>query len=169
MSYTQSEIEQLIKMPKIIAENSKRDYRLDRNHSRLDLNVESLDKSIDFKMFVRINNTFSENFSVGLYVHQREGKPSFILFRCNGPHDHILSAIPIASHHNKPHIHIASQQNIESGYKAERGAEPTDRFYSVEQAIIFFLHTLNIEGADKQFANLFQKKFNFEGITHDTN
>ena len=62
--YTQAELDDLIAAPKIITEAPKKAMRLERGSRRNDMRLRSEDESMDFTAFMRINDTFPENFSI---------------------------------------------------------------------------------------------------------
>jgi len=83
----------------------------------------------------------------------KEVKGDILLFRCNGPHGpHILF-----DHHDRYHVHIADEENIAAGLKAERTAHITEEYASYWEALGYFLRECNVMDAQEHFPNVFQK------------
>ncbi len=82
---TAEEINFLVHCPKIIEEAPKKEMRVDRGSRRNDLRLRTKDGQAAFHVFIRQNEKFPENFSIGLdYLPQDGGRVP--LLRCNGPH-----------------------------------------------------------------------------------
>ena len=88
MTITDQEIQDLIRTPKVIVgKTPKSGYKEKEGHRRCDLDLEatSLD-SVRFKVFVRQNLRFIENFSIGLrYKIDHPALQTITLVRYNGP------------------------------------------------------------------------------------
>ena len=129
--------------------------RLDRGSLRNDFRLESEEDSANdktkFSAFMRINESFPENFSIGLMVYPKDQSGSFCLLRYNGPHgDHVNDLLDPHPHVGF-HIHEARAESIESGFSPERFAELTDDFGSYEEALIHFLKRTNVINIDQYF------------------
>ena len=61
-------------------------------------------------------------------------------------------------HHDRHHIHIANEEDIAAGLKAERTAYVTEEYASYWDALGYFLRKCNIMGAEKHFPDVFQQK-----------
>lgn len=145
-TYTQQELEALIACPKLITEPPRKEMKSDRGSLRNDMYLESVDGKMGFSVFIRINERFNENFSIGLDAHPKDEPGSFCLLRCNGPHgEHVDNPHP----HFRFHIHKAKQENIEAGLLPERFAEPTKNYGSYEEALLHFVKLTNIENAEQ--------------------
>ncbi len=154
MSCGQEELEELIACPKRVIKPSHKDMKLERGNWRNDFTLEPVDDGTDDKMgfsvFMRKNERFPENFSIGLNV-QMKGEKSFCLLRCNGPHgDHVNSLLDPVPHYGF-HIHKAKSENMEDDLSPERYAELTDDYGSYEEALLHFLKKVNIVNADEYF------------------
>jgi len=69
--YTQSEIDNLINCQKIIIEPPPKNMRVERGHLKKDMKLHSVDSKHKFSVFMRMNERFNENFSIGLiYIPQ---------------------------------------------------------------------------------------------------
>ena len=149
--YSQQELNDLINCPKQIKEASYKDMRLERGSFRNDFELESISDKTRFSAFMRKNESFPENFSIGLTVYPKDGSGSFCLLRYNGPHgDHVNDLLDPHPHFGF-HIHEAKADNIEGGFSSELYAELTDSYGSYEEALIHFLKRINIENADQYF------------------
>lgn len=91
-NYSELDIDRLISCPKLIVEPPKKQMRLERGSLRNDLGLHSVDGDLSFAVFMRINETFRENFSIGL-THSPSDEPGELcLLRFNGPHGEFLGA-----------------------------------------------------------------------------
>lgn len=109
--------------------------------------MESLDGEHSFMGFISQNLTFQENFSIGLMYFPKDEKGSIVLARVNGPH----GPNEFAPHHNGPHVHKATAENIAAGLKPESGEIVTDVPYTtVDDAIQYYVRFVNIVPADRQ-------------------
>jgi hypothetical protein len=159
--YTQTELDDLIAVPKLITEAPKKAMRLERGSRRNDMGLQSEDKTWDFSAFMRVNETFPENFSIGLNYLPRDERGMLCLLRCNGRHGEYLGG-PQGIHHLY-HVHRAKAANLEAGFRAERGGEPTSHYASYEEALAYFVKVANVKNASEFFPNVLQRPFSFEG------
>ncbi len=158
---TDGEIANLISFRKTITEAPRREFRLVNADLRNDMKLAAEGISGEFYAFMRINEDFRENFSVGLKYHPRDGNGDFVLIRCNGPHGGFNGKIGYADHpHWAFHIHKATARAIEAGEKAEKFAEITGEYASYEEALWFFLREINLDPADiaKYFSSNMQPR-----------
>ena len=65
-TYTQTEIDELIHCPKVIMDPPRKEMRLDRGSRRNDMGLASENGKRRFSVFMRVNEAFRENFSIGL-------------------------------------------------------------------------------------------------------
>ncbi|MGD2092961.1 MAG: hypothetical protein PVH61_42760 [Candidatus Aminicenantes bacterium] len=145
--YTDDEIKKLIEMPKRITVRPQRQMQLSNGHFRNNMKLESTDGQSNFSVFMRKNEAFHENFSIGLVYHPKDDPKEVHLLRCNGPHGPHESF----SRHEACHIHIAKDTNIKEGLKEDREAYVTEEYSTFEDSLIFFLKKCNIIDADKYF------------------
>ena len=146
--YTEEELESLISCGKQIVESPKKEMLIDRGHSRNGMKLKSIDGSHDFEVYIRINEDFEENFSIGLAYFPKDERGDIHLLRCNGPHGPHKE---IENHHNFYHVHIANPENIRNGLKPERSAYITREYASYQEALIYFVKRCNIKEAGKYF------------------
>ena len=149
-----SEIKELIEIEKIITEGPKDSFILKQGSLRNDFNLESSVNSRKFHAFIRINETFSEDFSIGLVYINGEGK-SICIVRCNGKHYH-KNKIRNNDNLNDFHVHIATEDAISNELSPEQYAEVTQSYATWQDALSYFCKYVNIKGADKYFPNLNQ-------------
>ena len=148
------EIEKLIGCPKRIVEPPKKEMQLANGNWRNDMKLQSDDREYDFTAFMRKNEDFEENFSIGLIYNPRDIRGEIHLLRCNGPHGpHALF-----DHHDRFHIHKANQENLASGMRAERTAYITKEYASFQDALGYFIKKCNIMDSGKYFAGVLQRK-----------
>lgn len=155
--YSQEEIEELIACPKKIAEPPRKEMKAERGSLRNDMELESLDGTMGFSVFMRINEGFPENFSIGLNFVPRDEPGSFCLLRYNGPHgEHVNMPLEDEHPHFGYHIHKAKAEFIDEGMLPEKYAEITKTYASYEEALYHFLKTTNIQDVEQYFINLGQ-------------
>ena len=155
-------IQHLISLPK---EVTRRDpasgYRQEGRQRRCELDLQSLDdEALLFKVFVRQNTEFIENFSLGLRCRTRHtGIGTITLIRYNGPHGE--TGLQPDGHFARPHIHRISWKEITSGSSQpqERLIEPTNRYGTFDQALVVFLGDIGVTNADLFFPDLQQLRF----------
>ena len=163
-TYSQEIFDELISCHKIISDPPRKEMRLDRGNLRNDMRLKSLDGVEDFSVFIRQNESFPENFSIGLDYHPKDGRGSIILLRCNGQHGHFEDCAGNISYHDYFHIHRAREENISSGVRPERGAEITTEYANLDQAIQYFFRVINTPTADQYFPKYKQARINVEEI-----
>jgi hypothetical protein len=152
-TFRQDELDALISCPKEISEAPKREMKLSGAHWRNDATlVASNDLKGEFAMFMRRNEEFPENFSIGLIYHPHDGRGEIMLFRCNGPHGCFNSDFIPTHPHFDYHIHQANENAIEAGYAPEKSAVKTSEYASFEEALQFFVKAVNLNAKDaKQY------------------
>ncbi|MCL4506463.1 MAG: hypothetical protein M1434_06970 [Chloroflexi bacterium] len=153
-TYTQTEFEALISRSKQVTEPPRRDMRLERGHLRNDLKLRS-DDDKEFTVFMRINEKFQENFTIGLTYHPLDEPGTICLLRCNGRHgEHINNPDVATIPHFGYHVHVAQADMLNMGQLPERFAELTAEYASYEEALVYFIRRVNILEAHKYFNNL---------------
>lgn len=152
--FEENEIDRLIQCPKHIIESPKKEAQLYNGHWRNDMKLQSIDGEHDFSVFIRKNEDFEENFSIGLIYYPKDIRGELHLLRCNGPHGpHIMF-----DHHDRFHIHKANPDNIGIGTKADRSAFITKEYASFQDALGYFLKKCNIKDAEKHFPDVLQRE-----------
>jgi hypothetical protein len=158
-NYSELDIDGLISCPKLIVEPPKKQMRLERGILRNDMGLHSVDGDLNFAVFMRINETFRENFSIGL-THSPSDEPGELcLLRFNGPHGEFLGAPDTP--HFVYHIHRATPESILAGLRPERGGKATSLYASYDQALYHFLKMVNVENMQEFFADLTQMDLAF--------
>lgn len=150
-TYTQEEIDYLIKCPKVITNPPKKEMVLVYGHYRNSMNLHSTDGTHNFFVFMRKHAMFAENFTIGLDYIPNDGSGHLCLLRCNGPHGGHTNELLTDTHHFGYHIHVAKDYNINNGRKSELYAELTDRYATFEDALAYFIEYCNIIDAEKYF------------------
>lgn len=146
----QSEIDSLISCPKIITVPPRKDMKLVQGSFRNSMELKSRDGDFHFDVFIRRNEDYPENFSIGLVV-RLEGTPGeMTLIRYNGPHGAFLGESGKGSHFAH-HIHKAKETNITAGFKAEKGGEETEKFSSYQDALSAFMERVNVIDVEEYF------------------
>lgn len=152
MPLTNSDIARLIECTKRITEAPRRDMIEEGGHRRNDFKCQSVAEDSRFRVFIRQNTTFPENFSIGMaYLHPEDGE--VILIRCNGPHGTVVAdpLRPGSDRHFEFHIHLAKEENIEAGLLPEAGGTPTSEYGTLDDALRYFVRTCGIDGAERYF------------------
>jgi len=165
-AYSQQDIERLITCAKEISDPPRKEMRAERGSQRNDMRLRSREGDLEFSVFMRINDDFPENFSIGLEFRPQDEPGSICLLRCNGPHGEFVGGPQ--SPHFLPHIHRARPENIEAGLRAERGGEPTDAYASYLEALRYFLRIVNVTNVDEFFPNLRQLELNLGWVEPKT-
>ena len=133
-------------------------YRDEGGHQRCDLNLQSVNGIGGvFRVFVRRNTTFIENFSIGLrYQRTDPSRLSVTLARYNGPHGESSRAPD--GHYAQPHIHRITAQALASGstYPQEKEREITSRYSTFEQALEVFFGDAGVTNYANYFPELRQ-------------
>ena len=138
---TDREIEQLIGIPKdIVSKTPAVGYRSENRSRRCELELTASSSPItEFTVFIRQNDTFIENFSIGLRHKTKDRMVGTItLVRYNGPHGE-TSRGP-GRHFVRPHIHRVTARELGEGNREpqERHREITDRYSTYEEALLVF-------------------------------
>lgn len=159
--YSKEEIERLISCAKIIETPSRAQMVLEKSHYRDDIGLVSADGKLEFGVFMRKNRDFPENFSIGI-EYKPSGEKSFCLLRCNGPHGKFKGEPEeIENYHFYYHFHKAKPENLEGGLRAEQSGEITKEYASFEDALPYFLKTINVSNYESHFSELLQQEINF--------
>lgn len=160
-NYSNNEIESLIKCRKRVVEPPKNQMRCERGSFKNDFKLESPECDGEFMAFLRVNEQFRENFSIGLQYIPKGQKGTITLLRCNGPHGPSMGTTEEIKHHVSFHIHRAKEENISAGFRAEKGCTATDEYACFEEALKYFLKEINVEDPDSYFPDLNQRVFDF--------
>ncbi len=147
--FSDPEIHELIACEKTISDPPARALKLVgadwRNNAKL--NSAAYPHGVFF-MFMRRNEDFPENFSVGLQYQPNDGRTEITLLRCNGKHG-IFTGLGDAQHpHWDFHIHTASESAQDAGFAPEKYAAQSTAFASYEQAVQHFVRMVNIVSID---------------------
>ncbi len=157
---SQSEIEELIRCPKKIIEPPKKQMKSDRGNLRNSMKLESLDGQYSFLVFMRRNEKFPEDFSIGIDLHSNIELGRIALFRCNSPHGG--KNAESEDIHFSHHTHTISAQRFRKGIKKPDLREVTKEYASFEEALLFFIREVNIIDADEFITDIGQRKLQFD-------
>ena len=135
------EIETLIRLPKdIVSKTPAVGYKNENRNRRCELDLMARSgPSAEFSVFIRQNDMFIENFSIGLRYKTKDRMLGTItLVRYNGPHGETRSGP--GGHFGRPHIHRVTSRELAEGNREpqERHREITDRFSTYEEALLVF-------------------------------
>jgi hypothetical protein len=147
-AYTQKDIDDLISCSKVFSDPPKKQMRQDGGHLRNDAKLVADNVKGEFLMFMRKNEDFPENFSIGLTYHPADGRGEITLLRCNGKHGEYNENFNLDHPHYDYHIHRATEEAIENGRKAEKYAAKTLEYASFEEAIQYFAKAVNLNITD---------------------
>ena len=156
---TDIEIEELItSSKKIITRVPAKGYKQGGGNLRCDLHLENIDtKEEIFRIFIRQNSEFIENYSIGLR-YKSDGKElgTITLVRYNGPHGETSKHED--GHYNKPHIHRITAKELASGstMPQESYRKITNRYGTLEQAIVVFFKDIGVTNYLKYFPGINQ-------------
>ena len=162
---TDNRIVALIAEPKrILSKSPVNGYREENHHNRCDLELESEpDGERKYAVFVRQNQHFIENYSIGL--RQLTGDPSMgpiILVRYNGPHGEYSTQQD--GHYATAHTHRLTEEELAAGstQPQEKHREPTDRYGTFDEALHVFLNDIGVTNSTDYFPHLQQRRL-FDG------
>ena len=160
---TDVDIAELISRPKMIVKKTPASGYLEESRNRrCDLELVDIeDDRCEFRVFIRQNTDFIENFSIGLR-HRPIGDPTLAtltLVRYNGPHGEY--SINPDGHYAVPHIHRITEAEIASGsyQPQERHRELTDRYSTYESALRVFWGDIGVHNEaniNRHFPGLMQ-------------
>ena len=151
-TWTQAELDELIACPKQVVDPPRKTMRSERGHQRNDATLSSLDGERRFSVFMRINEDFPENFTVGLVYHPSDEPGELHLLRCNGPHGAYANAsLEDPPPHFNFHIHRAQADLINAGLQSLKFAASTDAYASFREALQHFLKVVNIVDSEVHF------------------
>ncbi len=161
-NYTQAELDALISCPKRIIEPPRKEMKVERGTLRNDMKLVSLNEKTEFIVFMRINEHFQENFSIGLTVIPKDEPGSFCVLRCNGPHgEHTNAGYGEENPHFDFHIHRANASMLAEGMLPEKFAEKTETYASYEEALSHFVKLTNIQNVGQYITLQDQLSFGF--------
>jgi hypothetical protein len=147
-SYSDDELRALISCPKMISETPKREMKLVGADWRKDMKLLSEGVAGQFLVFMRRNDDFPENFSIGLTYQPNDTRGDVTLLRCNGPHGEYSGRLDPKHPHWGFYVHEATAEVMESGFRAEKNAKKTGEYASFEEAIQYFLKRVNLRKTD---------------------
>ena len=156
---TDRELEQLIRLPKdIVSKTPSVGYRTENRSRRCELELTaSSSPDAEFTVFIRQNDKFIENFSIGLRYKTKDRMLGTVtLIRYNGPHGE-TSRSP-DGHFGRPHIHRVTAMELAEGNREpqERHREITDRYGTYEQALWIFFEEIAVSNHLNYFGELRQ-------------
>ncbi len=154
-TYSQKEIDDLIATPKVITEPPKQEFRSERGHKRNGMRLQSLNGEQEFTVFMRINEDFPENFSIGLEHSPHDERGTILLLRCNGPHGEFIGQPELPRPHFLHHVHKAGAANLDAGLRAEANAKATDAYASYKEAFRYFLKIIKAANAQEFFPDVY--------------
>lgn len=150
MQMTNENIDYLIKCEKDIVSLDKKDFKIEQGHKKNGFKLKSIDQKHKFSVFMRVNCEFEENFSIGLIYHPLDDK-SIMLFRCNGPHNHIER--PDSEHYVSFHYHYEREENILEGLNPMNHTKIVEDYSTFKEAFHFFITHCRISNAEEFFPN----------------
>ena len=156
---TNNDILHLICVPKTIETRTPaKTYRQESGHKRCDLELQAnFDNTNKFEIFIRRNEKFIENYSIGLrYRTGDTNLRTITLTRYNGPHGD--NSLDSDGHYAMPHIHRITARGIASGSTQPQvdHREITDRFITYEQALLAFFNDTGVTNYTDYFPELLQ-------------
>lgn len=147
MVFSEELIYELLSMPKVVM-NPNAKPKVQKKSERVTYQVESVDGEKSFEMYTRQNQLDPDAYSCGLVYHPKRGE-KVTLVRYNGSnHVHLNPLEDGELIVNRCHIHRATQRYMETGEKAEKFAETTDRYDHLSGAMLCMLGDCNISGLE---------------------
>lgn len=143
---SQEFLDQLLTCAKRVVSPPRQTAVLRQGSFRNGMELASTDGNYRFNVFMRQNKEFPERFSVGLEYVPVDGSGCVILIRCNGVHT--VGDGHDERHHRVRHVHLAREENLASGKRAEAYSEPCMEFSTFDEAVQFFCRRVNIVDID---------------------
>ncbi len=153
LSFTEQDLADLISCSKEVVDPPRREMKLEGKMKRNEMTLRSADGKHEFRVFMRQNEEFQENFSIGLTYVPREDPGEFVLIRYNGQH----GGTKPHSHHAVYHIHRMLAEDLQAGVKEPRLIEQTDEYASFAEAVRAFCRRIRLEEGDRFFPGLIQR------------
>ena len=143
-------MDDLLTCSKAVKEPPTHDFHVEFGLRRKDAVLTAEGHSGIFRVFLRINGDFAENFSVGLRYRPSDDRGEITLLRCNGKHGDFNRSFRPEHPHCYFHIHRATQKALDRGERAESVASITNEYASFEEAVEFFVRSINLNGVDAE-------------------
>ena len=156
---TDHEIESLVRLPKnIVSKTPAVGYWNENLHRRCELELTANSSpDTEFTVFIRQNDKFIENFSIGLrYKTKDRTLGTITLVRYNGPHGETNRGP--GGHFGRPHIHRVTARELAEGNREpqERHRDITDRYSTFEEALSVFFRDITTSNYLDYFGELRQ-------------
>lgn len=145
--YKDDDILRLITCEKIIVRKPTAPKKSNRD-MKTTLTLESVVDNLEFFVFFSQNIRISNDFSLGLMYSK------FNLFRVNGFHGTTKDGIHKYEHHQYPHSHTLTIDDIDHGRLTfpTKIADMTGNYYDFESAQLFFLKKCGIINYESYFS-----------------
>ena len=143
----------LIACPKAVVDPPRREMKLEGKMKRNEMALKSADGKHDFRAFIRQNEEFQENFSIGLVYVPRDDPGEFVLIRYNGQH----GGTRTHPHHAIYHIHRILAEDLKAGVKEARSIDRTEEYASFAEAVRAFCRRINMNEQERFFPGLIQR------------
>lgn len=138
-------INKLINCEKRITEFPS-NFQIQSNRRQKVFRLESTDMAYCFKAFYKINETFEENFSVGLIYTPRDSS-NILLVRFNGPHGPVYNKDGNNPYHSTYHSHRTTAYTLLEGLKDGSVVEENQQYSTHQEALGYFVKYVNIINA----------------------
>ena len=136
--FSDGDLNRLRSARKIVTNPGARWSEKPGRHRQRNFKVESEDGSV-FRVYLRQNLDDEQDFSCGLALVQRGGKP-LSLVRYNGS-SHVHGEIRY-----RCHIHRASAEALAAGRKIDSDADETDRYKTLDGALACLIEDCGVQG-----------------------
>ncbi len=158
---TDEEIQYLIDAPKkITSKHPTKGYTEENGHKRCYLELAGISADgKNFSIFINQNNTFQENFSIGLrYKTKDKAFGSVTLIRYNGSHGETRKNQD--NHYHQPHIHRLTAIETKSGSTdpQEKHRKVTGKYNAFEDALTCFFEDIHVQNHFQFFPELRQTR-----------
>lgn len=164
MEWSNELIADLIGCPKTIAQGPSKEMRVEQGTRRNGMKLLSADGERAYTVFMRVNDAFPENFSIGLVFLPKDEARTYVLLRYNGPHGAVRLDLHEPVYHAVPHKHKATNESISSGRRPECNVELTQSYVSYEEALAAFVRDVNITNIEQFMPDLLQLKLDFRQV-----
>jgi hypothetical protein len=146
---TDENIKEFVRCAKTIVCTEPKEMKSENGYFRQSLSLHSVKNDYQFKVFLRQNETFRENFSVGL-IYCPVNFNQIHLFRCNGKHN--TKSFANEHYHIEYHCHWQSEKGIVDGKLSKPDKIIiSDKYSTFKEAVAHFMQECNITNAEEYF------------------
>lgn len=153
-------VQELLDCKKYIKSNPSPREKTNGAHKETGITVATSDERFRFQVFVRQHLELMENFSIGLVYYPDGGIP-YVVTRYNGQHGRHKNFLTGEVFEDECHIHILKEEVKNAGIRYDNHAEATNKYSTIEEAMLAFFKDLKFQNHLKFFPELSQPQMSF--------